>query len=80
MKKFKTIKKKTQVLESIICDNCNKEFDAEDDVELQEFLHIDFTGGYRSVFGDGTHIQCDICQHCLKDKLKDIYHVVSEMY
>ena len=56
----------------IKCDICKKEVFAEEDiVEYQEFSKIDFVGGYGSVFGDGTRIECNICQHCLKEKLGD---------
>ena len=54
----------------IICDVCKKSFDHEKDVfELQEFVHVDETAGYGSIFRDGTKIQLDICQYCLKEKL-----------
>lgn len=36
-----------------------------DYIEIQEFHHVDFIGGYGSVFGDETRVRCDICQHCL---------------
>ena len=55
---------------SIVCDMCKTEYT--DEMELQEFHFINFTGGYGSVFGDGNKIEIDICQHCLKgliDKL-----------
>jgi hypothetical protein len=65
MKRYKQIKQSTNVLRSIICDKCNKEYDSNNIPEIQEFLHIDFTGGYGSVFGDGKNIEYDICQHCL---------------
>jgi hypothetical protein len=62
------------VIESIICDVCKKEYRPEkhangDFIEIQEFTHIKFTGGYGSVFGDSFSFECDICQHCLKEKL-----------
>jgi len=65
------------VIESIICDVCKKEYrtekhangDMTDFIEIQEFTHIKFTGGYGSVFGDSFSFECDICQHCLKEKL-----------
>lgn len=77
MKKFVTITKQEEKLNSIICDVCEKEFDAEDFLQTQEFLHIDFFGGYGSVFGDGNHIKCDICQECLKKMIGE-YCVISE--
>lgn len=62
----------TQKETSITCDVCGKEYSIDDGVdvfEAQEFLRIDFTGGYDSVFGDGTKVQAEICQHCLKKRL-----------
>ena len=37
----------------------------EHQMELQEWHHIDFVGGYSSVFGDGVIVQANICQDCL---------------
>ncbi len=73
------IKKETKVVEveetkvlSYQCDKCKDWYDAEEDWEdAQEFHHIRFTGGYGSVFGDGTQVDCDICQSCLKEMIKD---------
>jgi len=52
------------------CDVCktsyNKQQDPNDVLELQEFVYIDFVGGYGSVFGDMDRHQLDVCQHCLK--------------
>ncbi len=50
---------------AVTCDVCGKKFD--DIMELQEFLFVNFTGGYSSVFGDMIHVECDICQRCLKE-------------
>jgi hypothetical protein len=69
MKKYKTVKIKAQEFVSMICDKCGSEYFGQDILELQEFLHINFTGGYASVFGDGIHVECDICQHCLKEMI-----------
>lgn len=67
--------KKVRVAESIECDRCHKKYDADkssnDVFEVQEFHHIRFTGGYASVFGDETTIECDLCQHCLKELIGD---------
>lgn len=52
------------------CDRCKKEYT--DIFETQEFHHILFEGGYASVFGDETEVECDICQHCLKEMIGDI--------
>jgi len=52
----------------IQCDCCSKEYQntGNDVLEYQEFVHIFIEGGYGSVFGDGSQMQCDICQHCAK--------------
>jgi len=34
-------------------------------------LHVQETGGYGSVFGDGKEINVDICQHCMNKILID---------
>ena len=70
MRKTKTIKRNIEVLESIICDKCGKEYFEDIDIfEMQEFLSINFTGGYSSVFGDMNQVECDICQSCLKSMI-----------
>ena len=63
------------VFDSIVCDKCGKEF--RDEMDLQEFHRIDFIGGFTSVFGDGNHVQCDLCQHCLMEMIKDCHRVVD---
>ncbi len=37
--------------------------------DFQEFYHIEFTGGFGSIFGDGSRVECDICQSCLKEMI-----------
>jgi len=55
---------------SITCDVCGKTYRTDKDfMEIQEFVCLDFYGGYGSVFGDMSHCTLDICQHCLKKKL-----------
>ena len=74
-KKRIEIKQEKDVVISMSCDICKKEYFYEDGIvntgdhiyEMQEFTHIRFTGGYGSVFGDGDSYELDICQHCLKD-------------
>lgn len=62
-----------QILVSITCDKCQKEYTVanDDNLEIQEFHTINFVGGYSSVFGDSTTVRCDICQHCLKQLIGD---------
>lgn len=73
-----------EVPSEITCDICGKTYnmdrnenEPEDDFEIQEFHHINFTGGYTSVFGDENKVTCDICQHCLKEKLGQ-YLIITE--
>jgi hypothetical protein len=65
-------------LKSITCDICKKVYDGEDYVETQEFLHINFTGGYGSIFGDMKTVECDICQHCLMKMIKGKYRITND--
>ena len=64
---------------SIICDVCKKGFEniPENFAEIQEFTHINFTGGFDSVFGDGIECHIDICQNCLKEKLGEFIRRVN---
>jgi hypothetical protein len=64
--------KKVEEITYVTCDKCGIIYSASDDLEIQEFLHIDFVGGYNSVFGDMIKVHCDICQHCLKEMIGDI--------
>lgn len=81
-KMIKYTKHKIEVEESvpthIVCDICEKEYSYDkDDMEIQEFHHIHFTGGYSSIFGDMVTVKSDICQHCLNAKLGQ-YLVIGE--
>ena len=60
----------TPVVTGFTCDRCALVTDAES-LDFQEALHIDFVGGYSSVFGDGTRVRCDLCQDCLHTLIKD---------
>ena len=63
------------------CDRCATVVDIEADLrsvcEAQEALHIDFLGGYGSVFGDGYRVQCDLCQSCLHVLIKDFCRITD---
>ncbi len=66
-----------ETLDAIQCDCCRRRFEAGDIFEIQEFLHIDFSAGYGSIFGDENHVQADICQQCLKDRLGDCLRITD---
>ncbi len=64
------------VVTGFVCDRCGKVVSKKDDAfEHQEGHHITFTGGYASVFGDGTVVKCDLCQDCLKALIQDFCRV-----
>ena len=72
MIKYQEVKKPIQEIVSVKCDVCGKEYDkVQDAFEIEEFHHIRFCGGYASVFGDGTKVECDICQHCMHKFIGD---------
>lgn len=54
-----------QVVSAFTCDKCGKTVQ-KDSLDYQEGHHINFVGGYSSVFGDGVAVECDLCQDCLK--------------
>lgn len=64
-----------QSVQAVTCDKCHRQYPAENYIEIQEFHHIRFTGGYGSVFGDEADVECDICQHCLKKIIGDVCRV-----
>lgn len=71
----KTISEPQEFIIGYRCDKCKKVFDDKTDpdgMEIQEFHHIRFSGGYCSVFGDMNEISLDICQHCLYDMIGDL--------
>lgn len=57
-------------VKQIRCDRCDRLAEVGDaELEFQEFVSIDRKAGYASIFGDGNHVQVDLCQHCLKEIL-----------
>ena len=75
---YKTEMVESKVPESITCDVCKKVYNCKEDwEEIGEIHSIRFKGGYGSVFGDGTAMMVDICQHCFK-KLLGEYLIVDK--
>ena len=70
-----TEEKLQTVVTGFACDRCSKHVDV-DDLDHQEGHHIDFVGGFSSVFGDGAKVECDLCQECLHELIKDFARVV----
>ena len=61
-----THKIETQYVQHWVCDRCGMIVEPSDWQESQEMLHWGLTGGYGSVWGDGTHVSIDLCQSCAK--------------
>ena len=54
------------------CSKCNARYDADNFIEMQESLHWCDTGGYGSVWGDGTKYEITLCQKCAHELLGGI--------
>lgn len=62
-----------------VCDRCGREMRSElHDSEWEERLAITFRAGYNSIFGDGNLVECDLCQHCVKDLLEKYLRVTHD--
>ena len=60
------------IVDTVTCEVCGTEdFDP---MEIQEYLAIDFIGGFQSVFGDMEEYTADICQRCVKKLLGEYLH------
>ena len=68
MKKTIIETQQIEIIEAIICDVCEKEYDSR--LEMQEFLEYSNAAGYSSVFGDMNQLSLDMCQHCTKKLLE----------
>jgi hypothetical protein len=66
----------TEVVASVTCDMCGRQ--DSDPFETQEYLAVDFVGGYMSVFGDGDKYTGDFCQRCVKAVLGAYLKPVKE--
>ena len=73
MKKYTEEIKTVKVLSKIECDKCGTVYT--EPYDMDEFLCLDFPGGYYSVFGDLVQVQADICQKCLKKMIQTFCRV-----
>lgn len=85
MKNYKVELREVPQVISITCDVCKKDYD--NTFDTQEFLTYTNSCGYGSVFGDGTLIELDMCQHCQKSMLdqyfrkshpRDVYEILHK--
>lgn len=57
-------------LKRVCCDRCGRASDIDGlDHEFHEFVSISHTAGYGSIFGDGTSVEVDLCQYCMREVL-----------
>ena len=56
------------VVHQIACDRCGRQTER-NETEFHEMTSIGFQAGYGSIFGDGSRVEVDLCQHCLQDTL-----------
>jgi hypothetical protein len=55
---------------TIKCDRCGHcTENTPTSFEFGEYISIDHTCGYGSIIGDGTRLQIDLCQQCIKELL-----------
>jgi hypothetical protein len=76
MKTFKNITVKK--IETIICDGCGLQANAESGYEFHEFISIEHHCGYSSIHGDGKYISIDLCQQCFADMCGNSLRVVDK--
>jgi hypothetical protein len=76
------IRRKTIKVDEVVavaCDRCGREISADDGIEWPERLTISFRAGYGSIFGDDRQVECDLCQHCLKEALGQWLRISNEL-
>lgn len=65
------------VAKGFTCDKCGVEHKCDDIVEMQEFFHYRTTGGYGSLWGDGTTVDVVLCQKCATELLAPFARAVE---
>lgn len=63
-----------QVCTGFQFDRCDAVFE-DDIIEQQEALFWENTGGYGSVWGDGTHVSVTLCQQCAADLFQEFAQI-----
>ena len=78
MIEHKIITQEIPVQCAFVCDCCGRRFTNSDIIESQESWHLESVGGFGSVFGDGAHLEVDLCQGCVKKLLGEFIRVINE--
>ena len=63
----------TEEVVAIQCDVCKAQYTTEDSLRIQEFIHIDHTGGFDSAIGDGSNVKVDMCDKCFKNMFEEYW-------
>jgi hypothetical protein len=75
MIKTKTITEPHEILDTLVCDKCG--FETSELSEMGEFHSVRLDAGYGSkYFGDGTKVECDLCEKCLYELIKDFARIL----
>ena len=73
MRKYKTKKVDTQVLQSVTCNGCGAESDESCDQGPSYHAHVDYSGGYNSnPLWDMTDYEFDLCEGCLRRIMREL--------
>jgi len=81
MRSYKIETQEVHIATGVSCDVCGKYFSyesIEEEMELQEMIHISDRGGYGSVVGDGVLWELDICQHCFHALFSKYIRIIEE--
>lgn len=76
----KNIQKHVDQVVGFVCNNCQITHREDVDyTEIVEMVHINFVGGYGSVWGDGNTVDITLCQHCCHKLLGSIAEVTDDV-
>lgn len=67
MRRYELVEVKERRLVEHTCSICGRDL-LDDPFEGQEAFTFSQSCGYGSVFGDGSEVYIDICQHCFKER------------
>jgi hypothetical protein len=63
-----TVIEPVSVVHQIRCDRCGKEAER-GEIGFTQMRSLGFDTGYGSVFGDGSRVELDLCESCLRETL-----------
>ena len=76
MKAYRKDENRVDVLDKIECDRCHQVISSKDNYDIQEVFSIDIHCGYGSkTWGDLHRVECDLCEQCIYELIKDFARV-----